>query len=353
MKKIIAIILATMILAGAVFAFSGCRKIQNDGSEDEVKGIYGVTTMFYKSFEGTKYNISGQFEYFMLVLNGDEGKTGKVIMKRVDEDELSYDITYSFKYNSDGKTVGKIVLHDFCLPEYNDADGAIRYSDPSSRELVFYPKHETLTFNLVQSNIDDGLKFNKNYFALKKFSNKVSDKKIKDVKQHQLNTLEARSKDPEADEIAGTYGLEKMYFVKSGGENVVIGGKFDYYIVALNDDNTTGKVIFKREGGEEEEYPITYSIETGEDETGNDVATSVKISGIKLPVLNVETGEFTFGDAKEITFICDSDKTDRLTYSENGENGVVIVIERGQLYTSNISIERVKTDQKNEKENRS
>ena len=84
MKKIIAIILATMILAGAVFAFSGCRKIQNDGSEDEVKGIYGVTTMFYKSFEGTKYNISGQFEYFMLVLNGDEGKTGKVIMKRVD-----------------------------------------------------------------------------------------------------------------------------------------------------------------------------------------------------------------------------------------------------------------------------
>lgn len=80
-KRTIAIILILSIIVVAVFALSGCN-ITNDGSEDELKGIYGVTTMYYKSYEGKKYNVSGQYEYFLLVLNGDEGRTGKVIMKR-------------------------------------------------------------------------------------------------------------------------------------------------------------------------------------------------------------------------------------------------------------------------------
>ena len=101
-KRTIAIILILSIIVVAVFALSGCN-ITNDGSEDELKGIYGVTTMYYKSFEGKKYNVSGQYEYFLLILNGDEGRTGKVIMKRDGDAEFSYDITYTPKFNSDGK----------------------------------------------------------------------------------------------------------------------------------------------------------------------------------------------------------------------------------------------------------
>ena len=350
MKKIIAIIIATMILAGAVFALSGCN-ITNDGSEDELKGIYGVTTMYYKSYEGKKYNVSGQYEYFLLVLNGDEGRTGKVIMKRDGDAEFSYDITYTPKFNSDGKTIWSITVNDFRLPEYEDETGAVRYSDPSQREFRFYPMHETFTFSLTLSKMgdDNRVKFNKNYFALHKISKKTTEAKIKSAKEQQQRTREARAKDTDADAVAGTYGLEKMYFVKSDGTKVVIGDKFDYFIVALNDDKATGKVIMKRDGGEEEEFAISYSIETGEDETGDEVAKRVKISGFRLPVLNAETGEFTFGSGTEITFDCGSDKTDRLTYSGSD---VVIVIERGQVYTSTISIERVKTDQKNEKSQR-
>ena len=52
-KRTIAIILILSIIVVAVFALSGCN-ITNDGSEDELKGIYGVTTMYYKSSEGKK-----------------------------------------------------------------------------------------------------------------------------------------------------------------------------------------------------------------------------------------------------------------------------------------------------------
>ena len=64
-KRTIAIILILSIIVVAVFALSGCN-ITNDGSEDELKGIYGVTTTYYKSYEGKKYNVSGQYEYFLL-----------------------------------------------------------------------------------------------------------------------------------------------------------------------------------------------------------------------------------------------------------------------------------------------
>ena len=43
-KRTIAIILILSIIVVAVFALSGCN-ITNDGSEDELKGIYGVTTL--------------------------------------------------------------------------------------------------------------------------------------------------------------------------------------------------------------------------------------------------------------------------------------------------------------------
>ncbi len=121
-KRTIAIILILSIIVVAVFALSGCN-ITNDGSEDELKGIYGVTTMYYKSYEGKKYNVSGQYEYFLLVLNGDEGRTGKVIMKRDGDAEFSYDITYTPKFNSDGKTIWSITVNDFRLPEYEDETG--------------------------------------------------------------------------------------------------------------------------------------------------------------------------------------------------------------------------------------
>ena len=81
MKKVISVALVAILIVTTALTFTGCN-ITNNGSEDELKGIYDVTTMYYKSFEGKKYNVFGQYEYFLLVLNGDEGRTGKVIMKR-------------------------------------------------------------------------------------------------------------------------------------------------------------------------------------------------------------------------------------------------------------------------------
>ena len=158
-KRTIAIILILSIIVVAVFALSGCN-ITNDGSEDELKGIYGVTTMYYKSYEGKKYNVSGQYEYFLLVLNGDEGRTGKVIMKRDGDAEFSYDITYTPKFNSDGKTIWSITVNDFRLPEYEDETGK--------------------------------WKFSKNLLEFNKISMRTTDKKIERAKSKQTNSREKR-----------------------------------------------------------------------------------------------------------------------------------------------------------------
>lgn len=58
-KRAVAIILILSIIAVAVFALSGCN-ITNDDSEDELKGIYGVTTMYYKSQRRQSQEARGQ-----------------------------------------------------------------------------------------------------------------------------------------------------------------------------------------------------------------------------------------------------------------------------------------------------
>lgn len=237
-KRTIAIILILSIIVVAVFALSGCN-ITNDGSEDELKGIYGVTTMYYKSYEGKKYNVSGEYEYFLLVLNGDEGRTGKVIMKRDGDAEFSYDITYTPKFNSDGKTIWSITVNDFRLPEYEDETGAVRYSDPSQREFRFYPMHETFTFSLTLSQMgdDNRVKFNKNYFALHKIAKKTTEAKIKSAKEQQQRTREARSHEVDEERTFGTYGVNEMYYISKDGKKHNVSGEFEYFIIALNESD--------------------------------------------------------------------------------------------------------------------
>lgn len=351
-KRTIAIILILSIIVVAVFALSGCN-ITNDGSEDELKGIYGVTTMYYKSYEGKKYNVSGQYEYFLLVLNGDEGRTGKVIMKRDGDAEFSYDITYTPKFNSDGKTIWSITVNDFRLPEYEDETGAVRYSDPSQRELRFYPMHETFTFSLTLSQMgdDNRVKFNKNYFALHKIAKKTTEAKNKSAKEQQQRTREARSHEVDEERTFGTYGVNEMYYISKDGKKHNVSGEFEYFIVALNEsDGKTGQVIMKRDGKEEEKYDVTFTMTYGEDSSGDIYVQYVKISGFSLPEYE-ETGAVTFGAPQDVTFVHDITKKVTLTYKDETGNNVM-TFERTYVNVSNISIEQTKSQQRQSQEAR-
>ena len=351
-KRTIAIILILSIIVVAVFALSGCN-ITNDGSEDELKGIYGVTTMYYKSYEGKKYNVSGHYEYFLLVLNGDEGRTGKVIMKRDGDAEFSYDITYTPKFNSDGKTIWSITVNDFRLPEYEDETGAVRYSDPSQREFRFYPMHETFTFSLTLSQMgdDNRVKFNKNYFALHKIAKKTTAAKIKSAKEQQQRTREARSHEVDEERTFGTYGVNEMYYISKDGKKHNVSGEFEYFIVALNEsDGKTGQVIMKRDGKEEEKYDVTFTMTYGEDSSGDIYVQYVKISGFRLPEYE-ETGAVTFGAPQDVTFVHDITKKVTLTYKDEAGNNVM-TFERTYVNVSNISIEQTKSQQRQSQEAR-
>jgi len=352
-KRTIAIILVLSIIAASAIVLSGC-KLTNDGSEDELKGVYGVTTMYYKSFGGKKYNVSGQYEYFLLVLNGDEGKTGKVMMKRDGDTEFSYDITYTPKFNTDGKTIWSITVNDFRLPEYDDETGAVNYSDPSQREFRFYPMHETFTFSLTLSKTgDDNLvKFNKNYFALHKLSGKTDNASIASAKQQQQRTQEARAHEVDEEKTFGTYGVNEMYYVSSDNTKHNVSGEFEYFIVALNDsDGKTGQVIIKRDGANEETYDITFTMEYGEDSSGDIYVQYVKISGFRLPEYDDETGAMTFGAAQDVTFT--HDVTDGVTLTFKNETGNnVLTFKRTYTNVSNISIEQTKSQQRQSKDAR-
>lgn len=196
MKKIISIILITLLFVSSVFAMTGC--IFNDGSEDEVHGVYGVDRMFYKDYAGMKHIVAGDFEYYLLVLNDDDEKTGKVIMKPVDGKEKSYDVSYYFEYDSsDGKVVKYVKVKDFRPPVYSETTYALSFAEPQEVSFTLYPKREDIVFSRIHSKIDDGLKTSKNLLEFHKISGKTTERKIERAKKQQIRNRDKRAENGE------------------------------------------------------------------------------------------------------------------------------------------------------------
>ena len=356
-KKTLLVILILSIIATSAVILSGC-KLTNDGSEDELKGVYGVTTMYYSSYEGKKYNSSGQYEYFLLVLNGDEGRTGKVIMKRDGDAEFSYDITYTPNFNTDNKTIWSITVNDFRLPEYADETGAISYSAPSKRVFRFYPMLEKINF-IENRNDVHGTIWSSNYIAFRKFAKNTNEKNINEVKAHQIRTKESRAHDVDEGQVFGTYGVNEMYYISSDNTKYNVSGKFKYFIIALNELNRltdndgkgSGKVIFKRGEDDEETYEITFELKDITTTNGYTKVGKVTIKGFKLPIYD-ETGEVTFGEPQDVTFIHDVMEGEVLSFTDETTGKSVLTFKRTYPNVSEVSIEQTKSQQKQSQEAR-
>ena len=213
--------------------------------------------------------------------------------------------------------------------------------------------HETFTFNLVLSQMgdDNRVKFNKNYFALHKISKKTTAAKIKSAKEQQQRTREARSHEVDEERTFGTYGVNEMYYISKDGKKHNVSGEFEYFIIALNEsDGKTGQVIVKRDGKEEEKYDVTFTIEYGEDSSGDIYVQYVKISGFRLPKVD-ETGGVSFGAPQDVTFTHDITKGETLTYKDETGNNVM-TFERTYVNVSNISTEQTKSQQRQSQEAR-
>lgn len=191
MKKVFSIALIAILLMSTIFTFAGC--LFKDGSEDEVPGVYGVDKMFYKSYDGKTYNYAGKFEYYLLVLNKD-AKTGKVIIKPVDGEEASYDVTYSLEFDSENeKVVKKVNVIGFRLPTYADATGELSFAEPAEVAFVLYPKRRDLKYKDTTPRIEDWkTKFRTNHLEFHKITNKTSKKKIESAKRRQIKFREKR-----------------------------------------------------------------------------------------------------------------------------------------------------------------
>lgn len=194
MKKVFSIALVAILIVTTALTFTGC--IFNTGAEKEVYGVYGVDRMFYNSYDGKTYNYADKFDYYLLVLykGGESEKTGKVIIKPVDGEETSYDVTYSLEFDTENeKVVKKVNVIGFRLPTYGEATGEMSFAEPAEIAFVLYPKREDLTYRITPSKIEDGKwKFSKNLLEFNKISSRTADKKIERAKKKQTNFREKR-----------------------------------------------------------------------------------------------------------------------------------------------------------------
>lgn len=197
MKKIISVALVAMLIVTTALTFTGC--IFNSGAESEVYGVYGVDRMFYNAYTGEKYNYADKFDYYLLILNKDSGdvKTGKVILKPTDGEEVSYDIHFTLEFDEENsKVVKTVVVKDFRLPTYVDSGeyvGRLSFTEPTEAKFTLYPKREDLTYRITPAKIDGGLKTSKNLLEFHKISNKTTDKKIERAKNKQTKSREKRN----------------------------------------------------------------------------------------------------------------------------------------------------------------
>lgn len=194
MKKITAIIITAIIACLTLLSFSGCALIFNDGSEDEVEGVYGLQQLYLKDYDNETYNFGNKYDYYLIVLYGD--KTGKVILKPEDGEETSYSVTYENVLDTDGKTVKQIKINGFLVPVFSIEDGVAKVEFVKSEEaadFAFAPKREVLTYKNVFTRIENGIKTKKYYLSVDKIYNRTTDRKVERAKKQQINNRDKRA----------------------------------------------------------------------------------------------------------------------------------------------------------------
>lgn len=202
MKKTISIILVAIIAVGTLSCFAGCN-LFNNGSIDELDGIYGLNSYYFRDVESNTHTFGDKYEYYLLVING---STAYVVYKKIDGEEYSYStsLTTAMSKDSDGgESVDSITVLDFRgLTFGGSGDNYSTISATEAYKFNFYPMRETLTYKDVtlKRNSNDGLVSVRTQLSFIKMYNKTDNNRIEKAKIKQLNTIDSRSDNTSSEE---------------------------------------------------------------------------------------------------------------------------------------------------------
>lgn len=182
------IVLLTLSIAALA---TGC--IFNDGSADELNGVYGVEDFFYRDADKITHNYADQCDYYIMTF--DDGVV-KTYYKPVDGEEVVHEYSFRSVVDSDGK-VEKVALADFYYRDYSgNGDKVTTTLTVQEESFDFYPMREELVLSsltLRRNTADTSNVFVKDKLGFKKMYNRVTDKNVEKAKTKQTQNREART----------------------------------------------------------------------------------------------------------------------------------------------------------------
>lgn len=200
MKKLLSVTLIVLLLTGVAVAATGC--VFNDGSLDEVKGIYGIESYWYRDVNGMTNNYADAYDYYIIVMNDEEAEgentySGKIYCKPVNSEESAFDTTYVVNYGSDGKTVDSISIAGITSANSARSSGST-VNPPSSaaRTLFsFYPKREDMVCasNSLTKNAQGSVVMVKSHQQFGKMYGSITDERIEKAKTKQTADRTSRT----------------------------------------------------------------------------------------------------------------------------------------------------------------
>lgn len=204
MKKLLSVTLIILLLTGVALAAAGC--VFNDGSLDEVKGIYGIESCWYRDVNGVTHNYADTYDYYLIVMYGEEAEgentyRGKIYLKPVNGEESANDITYTVNYGSDSVTVESISISGISAENsFRNGGAAVDSTSSNVRTLFsFYPKREDIVYksNSLTKNSQGTIVTVKSHLQFGKMYGSITDERIEKSKSKQTSDRTSRSRTTE------------------------------------------------------------------------------------------------------------------------------------------------------------
>lgn len=162
-------------------------------------GIYGVDQYFYRDINSVTHNFADKYDYYLVVLYKD--KQARIIYKKTDGTEQSYETTYALTYTDDA--VSSITLKIFKQPNFSlDSDKkAVENPVTGQTSFSFYPMREDITYrdNVLRKNSSNSIVSVTQKLQFHKMYNNTSDSKIERAKTKQTASRTDRSTTEDSD----------------------------------------------------------------------------------------------------------------------------------------------------------
>jgi len=197
MNKLIKLV-TFLLLFVSIFTLTACH----DGSVDELYGIYGLSSLYYKDADGYTHNYADKFDYIVMVVN--EGGTIDLYSKVNGAEEIEYHFTYTINYSEDEEKKEKNIVTSIKLNEFIKLSGYKKESTAEANGYSFVMddsysmnfgsltnklKHLDWGFDKNKDNETKSTFYRNNY---EKLYDRISDRLIEKAKNKQIKDRDER-----------------------------------------------------------------------------------------------------------------------------------------------------------------